>query len=110
MKFSLVMRLCVSAALLTILSSSMAIAAAPTDPSVRGAFDAIFAYCERIDPQDNAKFRQLQQAVLGHRSDGQDDGQQNSPDYRQSFDLVSRELESTPRAQGYQSCKAAVKS
>ena len=84
-------------------------ASPPTNPTVRGQMDAMFAFCVKLNPAGQSTYRRLQKSVMGLSSDAIEDGIEKTLEYRQAFDFVSGALDKTPRAEAVEGCKSAAK-
>ena len=81
---------------------------APSSSSETGLaqVQAIFSYCESVDPHSASKYLQLQSLVLAGNSSGKNDDKNAA--YRSEFSTISAELARIPVSTGVASCRSAI--
>jgi hypothetical protein len=87
-------------------NSTPAPAKAPNPSSSSGLaqVEAIFSYCESVDPLSAAKYRKVQSHVLSGYSDSDD---KNSA-FRSEFSAFSAQLATIPKSTGVATCRIAI--
>jgi|SRR5579863_8072463 hypothetical protein len=77
-----------------------------------GQVDAILNFCTRVDPRNEARYRQLRQLVSGNaggEGDHDRDDGQKSDAYIAAYKAVSEVLEDVPRSAAVTTCQNALK-
>jgi len=83
---------------------------APSASSASGIaqVQAIFSYCERVDPHSVVKYVLLQSLILSGNSPAAIVADERSAAYRSEFNTVSAELAAIPVSTGVATCKSAI--
>src|SRR5215472_704710 len=83
---------------------------APSPSSASGVaqVQAIFSYCERVDPHSVVKYILLQSLILSGNSPAVIVADEKSAGYRSEFNTMSAELAAIPVSTGIATCKSAI--